>query len=67
MYSAIVLSTFLYGTETWTVYKADCQEIHIFMMHHLHKILNVKSWQHILKKLIPEKSNLAGLYKPNTT
>ena len=40
----IVFSTLLYGTATWMVYKADAQKLHVSMMHHLHKVLNVKWW-----------------------
>ena len=44
--------TNLYGAETWMVYKADGQRVHIYMMCHLHKILNVKWWQYILNEFI---------------
>ena len=34
VYLTFVLSTFLYGAETWTVYKADTPNLHTYMMCH---------------------------------
>ena len=45
VYRVIVLSSLPYDVETWTVCKADTppqKKRHVFMMRHLHKILNVK-------------------------
>ena len=62
VYHAIALSTLLCSTETWMVYKVNAQRLHIYMMRHLYKILNVKWWQHIPNKFILEKSKLPCMY-----
>ena len=62
VYCTIVLSIFLYGTQTWTIYKADVQRLHVYMIHHMCKILNIEWWQHILNKFILEKSKLPGMH-----
>ena len=43
MYRAVVLSTLLYGAETWTVYKRQVKKLHAFMMRHLRSIMR-KTW-----------------------
>ena len=43
-YSAIVLSTLLYGAETWTLYRSKVKKLHAFMMRHLRAIMKI-SWQ----------------------
>ena len=41
---AIILSTLLYGAETWTVYRRNVKKLHAFMMSHLRSILKI-GWQ----------------------
>ena len=62
VYHAIVFSILLYVIETWTVYKADAQRLHVYMIRHLPKLLNVKWRHHIPNKLILEKCKLPGMY-----
>ena len=50
--TAIVLSTLLYGAETWTVYKVDDQIFHLCLISHWCKILNVKWLLHVQSELI---------------
>ena len=61
MYQTRVLSTLVYDVKTCKVYKAD-ERLHVYMMRHLPKMLNIKWWQHIQKKLILEKSKLPCMY-----
>ena len=35
IYRAIVLSSFLYGAESWVVYRRHVKELYAFMMRHL--------------------------------
>ena len=44
IYRAFILSTLLYGTETWTVYKRHVKKLHAFMMIHLRSIMKIR-WQ----------------------
>ena len=44
IYRAIILSTLLYGAETWTVYRRHVKKLHAFMMRHLQSIMKIR-WQ----------------------
>ena len=44
IYRAIMLSTLLYGAETWTVYRRHVKKLHAFMMRHLRSIMKIR-WQ----------------------
>ena len=44
IYGAIILSTLLYGAETWTVYRRRVKKVHTFMMRHLRSIMKIR-WQ----------------------
>ncbi|XP_060794630.1 uncharacterized protein LOC132897202 isoform X2 [Neoarius graeffei] len=44
VYRAIVLSTLLYGAETWTIYCHQVKKLHAFMMQHLRAIMGV-TWK----------------------
>ena len=44
IYRAIILSTLLYGAETWTVYKRHVKKLHAFMMRHMRSIMKIR-WQ----------------------
>ena len=44
VYRAVVLSTLLYGAETWTVYRTHVKKLHGYMMRQLRNIMNI-SWQ----------------------
>ena len=48
IYKAVVLSTLLYGCETWTCYRKDIATLDSFHMRHLRTILGVK-WQDFVK------------------
>ena len=44
IYRAIILSTLLYGAETWTVYRRRVKKLPAFMMRHLRSIMKIR-WQ----------------------
>ena len=44
VYRAVVLTTLLYGCETWTIYSRHEKQLHQFHLRCLHSILNI-SWQ----------------------
>ena len=58
VYKAVVLTTLLYGCETWTVYKRHSKKLNHFHTTRLRKLLNIK-WQ----EKIPDTEvlTLAGL------
>ena len=62
VYRAIVLSTLLYGAESWTVYRDTSHKLHSYMMRHLRYILKIRWWQHISNHKILEMTGLPGMY-----
>ena len=44
IYRAIIMSTLLYGAETWTVYRRHVKKLHAFMMRQLRSIMKIR-WQ----------------------
>ena len=44
IYRAIMLSTLLYGADTWTVCRRHVKKLHAFMMRHLRSIMKIR-WQ----------------------
>ena len=65
MVKAIVFTVVMYGCESWTVKKADCQRTDVFKLWCQRRLLRVpwtarRSNQSILKEITPEYS-LEGL------
>ena len=58
IYRAIILSTLLYGAETWTVYRRHVKKLHAFIMRHLRSIMKIR-WQDIVTNI--EVLKRAGL------
>ena len=44
IYRAIIMSTLLYGAETWTVYRRHVKKLHAFMMRYRRVIMKIR-WQ----------------------
>ena len=63
VYRAIVLSSLLYGAETWPVYRIVSHKFNTYMMRHLRQILNVKWWDFISNKEILAQANLHSMYE----
>ena len=42
IYRAIILSTLLYGAETWTVYRRHVKKLHAFTMRHMRSIMKIR-------------------------
>ena len=61
VYSAIVLSTLLYGAESWTVYMARATSLNAYMMRHLRPTLCVKRWHRISNVDILQKTNMPSI------
>jgi hypothetical protein len=52
LYSSLVLSVLLYGSETWTLCKTDCTKVQAFHMMSQHRILGIKWYDHIQNSTI---------------
>ena len=68
LHCCVLLHSFL--KPPWTLYNTDVHRLYVYIMHHLHEILNVKRWQHIPNKLIQEKTKLlfaCTIHSPNAT
>ena len=61
IYSAIVLSTVLYGAEAWTVYRRQVKKLHAFMMRHLRSIVRITWMDKVTNKEILERTGLPSM------
>ena len=61
IYHAIVLSTLLYGAETWTVYRRQVTKLHAFMMRHLRSIMRITWLDKVTNKEILEQTGLPSM------
>ena len=61
IYSAIVLTTLLYGAEAWTVYKRQVKQLHAFMMRHLRSILRITWQDKVSNKEILDRTGLPSM------
>jgi len=57
IYRAIVLATFLYGAEIWTVYRRQ-KKLHAFMVRHLRSIMRITWMDIVTNKEILERTGL---------
>ena len=58
---AIVLSTLLYGAESWTVYRRQVKKLHAFMMRHLRSIMRIIWRDKVTNKEIFERTGLPSM------
>lgn len=61
VYRAVVVSTLLYGSETWTVYRKQVKKLSVFMMRNLRSIMNVKWYQRISNAEILKRAHLPSM------
>jgi hypothetical protein len=61
IYRAIVLSTLLYGAESWTLYRSQVKKLHAFMMRHLRSIMKVTWKDKVTNKVILERADLPSM------
>jgi len=48
LYNALVISVLLYGSETWTLLKADERRLEAFHMNCQRRILGIRNWFHFV-------------------
>lgn len=61
IYRAIVLSTLLYGAESWTLYTSQVKKLHAFMMRHLRAIMRISWKDKVTNKEVLERANLPSM------
>ena len=61
IYRAIVLSTLLYGAESWTLYGSQVKKLHAFMVRHLRSIMKVIWKDKMINKVILERADLPSM------
>ena len=61
IYRAVVLSTLLYGAESWTIYRCQVKKLHAFMMRHLRSIMRVNWKDKVTNKEILGRAGLPSM------
>ena len=61
VYRAVVLSSLLYGAETWTIYRTQVKKLSAFMMRQLRDIMAVKWYDKITNEEILRRANLPSM------
>ena len=64
VYQACILSTLLYGSETWTTYMRQERRLNIFYMRYLRRILDIKWQDHIPNSNILTRTGVPSMYCP---
>ena len=54
----MVLSSFLYGAEVWTIYKAEVKKLHAYMMRQLRDIMGIKWYDKITNDKILSSAHI---------
>ena len=62
VYSAVVLTTLLYASETWTVYKRHARQMNHFHKTCLRKLLHIKWQDKIPDTEVLERAGLQSVY-----
>jgi hypothetical protein len=61
IYRAVVISTLLYGAESWTVYRQQVKKLHAFMMRHLRSILKITWMDKVTNEEILDRMGLPSM------
>ena len=62
VYQACVLSTLLYGSETWSLYAHQEQRLNAFHMRCLRRILGITWQDHVTNKAVLEKAGILSMF-----
>ena len=65
IYRAIILSTLLYGAETWTVYRRHVKKLHAFMMRHLRSIMKIRWQDKVTNIKVLKRAGLPSMEDPH--
>jgi len=61
LYSSLVLSILLYGSETWTLLKEDSRKIQAFHMLSQRRILGIRWFHHITNETVRQRTGLQDI------
>ena len=63
IYRAFVLSTLLYGTDAWTVYRRQVKKLHAFMMQHMRsrEFMRITRMNKVTNKEILKRTGLPSM------
>ena len=61
VYRAVVLTSLLYGCESWTVYERHSKKLNRFHLNSLRKILKIRWWDKVPDTEVLEKANLPSI------
>lgn len=61
VYQAIVISTLLYGCETWTLYRRDIKKLERFHQQKLRSIMNIKWEEYITNVTVLERAQMTSI------
>ena len=62
VYKACVISTLLYGSESWTMHIHQEKRLNVFHMHCLRRILGITWQDKVTNKVVLEKAGIPSLY-----
>ena len=62
VYKACVISTLLYGSESWTMQAHQEKRLNLFHMHCLRRILGITCQDRVTNKVVLEKAGTPSLY-----
>ena len=61
IYRAVVISTLLYGAESWTVYRRHVKKLHAFMMRHLRSVMKINWKDKVTNKEVLRQTGLPSM------
>ena len=62
LYKVCVISTLLYGSESWTMRAHQEKRLNVFHMHFLRRILGITWQDKVTNKIVLEKAGIPSLY-----
>lgn len=61
VYQAVVISTLLYGCETWTLYRRDIKKLERFHQQKIRSIMHIKWDDYISNVMVLERANMTSI------
>lgn len=61
VYRAVVLSTLLYGSESWIIYRTQVKKLHAYMMRHLRDIMRIKWHDKVPNEEVLHRASLPSM------
>ena len=61
VYRAVVLSTLLYSSESWIIYRSQVKKLHAYMMRQLRDIMKIKWYNKVTNEEILQRAGLPAM------